>query len=139
MVLYDRVMTQMPTPQDLAVLASDVAEIGIHAHSDAIDHIAQITEKSGLNPGAAAVLRDDAAPEVLRSRAFITIVRNWPEISEAAEKWNRFQHSFEALAAQSNEHHKLRASGDLAALWSSRTKLDALRAEATTQRLASAR
>ena len=54
--------------QELVELGERVAEDGVHRHEQALQDLAATI--APYSPGAAAVLADPSAPEVLRQRAF---------------------------------------------------------------------
>lgn len=123
---YSKDMTQIPSHHDIEVLAADIARNGTEPHRSTLVRLAQTADAVALNPGAAQVLRNTAAPEVARVRAFATIARNWSEISAATQR-AAFDSAFDGLAAQWEQHQVLRHGGTLTQLWESRTKLAELR------------
>ena len=123
-------MTDTPTTQDLRNLADDVARDGISAHTDDLERLADAADCSGLFPGSVEVLRDQDAAPTQKARAFLTLCRNWNRVTTALSKKPDFDAAFSALAQQWRDHQALRTTGDLTALWESRTDLDAYRARA---------
>ena len=119
-------MTQIPSLNDIEVLAADIARNGTSSRQSTLVTLAETASSVAMNPGAAQVLSDTDAPEVARLRAFAIIARNWSEISAAVDRI-AFDSAFEALAAQWEEHQGLRHEGNIAQLWESRTKLAELR------------
>ena len=119
-------MTQILSHHDIEVLAADIARTGTAPHQSTLVRMAQTADAVAMNPGAAQVLSDGAAPEVARVRAFATIARNWAEISAATQQL-AFDSAFGALTTQWGEHQALRHEGTLTQLWDSRTKLAELR------------
>jgi len=128
-------ITDVPTPGQVTALARRIADSSLDAHAVEVMTIARTALRAGHSTNAAQVLMDPTESETVRLRAFLTIARHWPEIHTAALEWQRFETTFDALAAQAEEHHRLRANGDIGALWRSRAKLDEIRVEAARHRL----